>query len=57
MEVCFKPVLDKLSVLLPYAEHTNPEEHERLIATLLANAEALRTGVLEKNVSGRRGYL
>jgi hypothetical protein len=58
MEVIFKPVLDKLSVLLPYAERTTHQDHERLLSVLLANAEALReTGTLEKNVVGRRGYM
>jgi hypothetical protein len=58
MEVCFKPVLDKLSVLLPYAERTTPQDHDRLIGVLLAHAEALRTtGTLEKTTNGRRGYM
>ena len=57
MEVCFKPVLDHLSVLLPVAKRANPRDHDRLIAPLLANAETLRAGALEKIVSGRRGYL
>lgn len=57
MEVCFKPVLDHLSVLLPVAERTISQDHDRSIAPLLANAESLRAGALEKTVSGRRGYL
>lgn len=58
METCFKPVLDKLSVLLPYAAHTEPNEHNRLIGAVLANAEALRaTRTLVKVTNGRRGYL
>jgi len=57
MEVCFKPVLDHLTVLLPVAERTNPRDHDHLIAPLLANAETLRAGALEKTVSGRRGYM
>lgn len=57
MEVRFKPVLDHLTVLLPVAEHTNPRDHDHLIAPFLANAETLRTGALEKTVSGRRGYM
>ncbi|MBR8071301.1 hypothetical protein KDX14_17490 [Burkholderia cenocepacia] len=58
MNFCFKPVLDKLSVLLPYAAHTEPNEHKRLIEELLTNAEALRTtGTLVKVSNGRRGYL
>lgn len=58
MEACFKPVLDKLSVLLPYAAHTEPNEHNRLIEAILANVEALRaTRTLVKVTNGRRGYL
>ncbi|MFL9988656.1 hypothetical protein [Paraburkholderia sediminicola] len=58
MEVIFKPVLDKLSVLLPYAERTTPQDHDRLLSVLLANIEALRTtGTLEKVTGGRRGYM
>ncbi|MEX3924488.1 hypothetical protein AB4Y36_10715 [Paraburkholderia sp. BR10936] len=57
MEVCFKPVLDHLTVLLPVAARTNPRDHDHLIAPLLANAETLRTGALEKTVGGRRGYM
>ncbi|MET1534344.1 hypothetical protein [Burkholderia sola] len=58
MEAYFTPVLDKLSVLLPYAAHTELNEHNRLIEAILANVETLRaTRTLVKVTSGRRGYL
>ena len=51
------PVLDKLSVVLPYAARTDYNNHERLITALLPNIEALMAeGTLVKLPHSRRGY-
>lgn len=53
----FSPVLDKLSVVLPYAARTEYNDHERLIAALLPNFDALMAnGTLVKIPHSRRGY-